>query len=387
MQTNRLRPNSWQKADSNTVQITVTSCTAPEVTTQPISQSITYGQNALFQTAASGTPTPTVQWQVSTNGGGSWTNLGGQTATNLTLTKPTVAMSGNQYRAVFTNTCTPATATSNAATLTVSPKNLTISSAVAQNKVYDTTAAATVSFSSAVLAGVESGDTVTINSPGYAATFTNKAVGDSKPVTVTGVTLSGASAGNYTVSQPSGLTANITPKSLTGSFTAASKVYDGTTAATVATSSLSGVIAPDVVTLSVTSAQFVTKTAGIGKIVAANLALAGADAGNYTVNATATAAADITPKNLTINGAVASDKPYDGTATAAVTFGSASLVGVVSGDNVAISSADYAASFADKAVGSNKPVTVTGVVLSGGDAGNYTVSQPSGRWQTSRRRR
>ena len=325
--------NTWQPQNSAVVTITVTSCTAPAVTTQPSLQSVTYGQNASFTAAASGAPNPTVQWQVSTNGGGSWTNLGGQTATTLTLTRPSVSMTeGNQYRAVFTNSCTPATATSNAAALAVNPKNLTISGAVAQNKVDDGTAAATVSFGGAALVGVESGDVVSINSTGYAVTFANKTAGISKPVTVTGVTLSGAAAGNYTVSQPSGLAANITPKSLTGAsprrtslrlhdrrhrgadragrcdcsgcghpechwgrvrheggrhgqdgdgdlalagadagqlrgqldgdhdgqhhgqgadrqLTAENKVYDGTTAATVATTALPGVIAPDVVTV------------------------------------------------------------------------------------------------------------------------------------------
>jgi len=36
------------------------------------------------------------------------------------------------------------------------------------------------------------------------------------------------------------------------------------------------------------------------------------------------------------------------------------------------------ASFANKNVGNGKAVTVSGVTLSGGDAGNYSVSQPSG---------
>ena len=62
---------------------------------------------------------------------------------------------------------------------------------------------------------------VTINSSGYSASFATKTVGTGKPVTVTGVALSGADAGNYTVSQPSGLTANITAKNLTISGAAA----------------------------------------------------------------------------------------------------------------------------------------------------------------------
>ncbi len=94
-------------ADQNlTATFTVApSCTAATVATQPTSQSITYGANPSFSATASGSPAPTVQWQVSTNSGSTWTNLPGATSSPLNLTKPGVALSGNQYRAVFTNTC------------------------------------------------------------------------------------------------------------------------------------------------------------------------------------------------------------------------------------------------------------------------------------------
>src|SRR6266568_6049249 len=98
-----------------------TPCTAAAVTTQPTNQSITYGQNAAFTAAASGNPTPTVQWQVDTGSG--FTNISGATSTTLTLTTPPVSASGNKYRAVFTNTCSGTqTATTSAATLTVAAR-------------------------------------------------------------------------------------------------------------------------------------------------------------------------------------------------------------------------------------------------------------------------
>ena len=57
-------------------------------------------------------------------------------------------------QAVFTNTCSgQQTATTNPATLTVSKKNLTISGAVANDKVYDKNTAATVNFTGATLNG------------------------------------------------------------------------------------------------------------------------------------------------------------------------------------------------------------------------------------------
>src|SRR5205823_4797790 len=76
---------------------------------------------------------PTVQWQVSTNGGGSFSDILLATSTTLTINNPTVAMSGNQYHAVFTNSCTPATATSTAATLTVNKATPTATLAVSNS--------------------------------------------------------------------------------------------------------------------------------------------------------------------------------------------------------------------------------------------------------------
>src|SRR5207248_3092632 len=113
-------------------------------------------------------------------------------------------------------------------------------------------------------------------------------------------------------------------------------------------------------------------------VTVTGVVLTGADAGNYTVSQPTGVTADITPKDLTITGEIANNKVYDRTVTATVNFGSASLTGVISPDVVTINSSGVSAEFADKNVGTAKPVTVTGVALSGTDAGNYTVSQPVG---------
>ena len=68
---------------------------------------------------------------------------------------------------------------------------------------------------------------------GGTATFDNKNVGTAKTVTVTGITLSGADAGNYTLNSTATTTADITARDRDRrSVTADNKVYDGTTAAT-----------------------------------------------------------------------------------------------------------------------------------------------------------
>ena len=259
-----------------------------------------------------------MKWQVSPDGT-NWTDVSGATSTSLTLTKPSFSQSGNQYRAVFTNS--RGNATSNPATLQVAQKNLTISGAVANNKPYDGTTNATVNFSGANLSGVESGDTVTIESSGYSANFDNKNVGNNKAVTVTGVTLGGADAGNYTVSQPSGMTANITAKQLIGSFTADNKQYDGNNSATVLSRSVSGVVGSEVVTLNGGTATFNDRNVGTGKTVTlSGASLSGAGAGNYVLASGAiTTTANITAKQLTVS-ATGVNKQYDGNADATVSL-------------------------------------------------------------------
>jgi hypothetical protein len=94
-----------------------TQATIPVVTTAPQDLTVAVGADATFTTAASGVPTPTVQWQVSTDGGTTYTDVAGATSTTLTVASATLLQSGNRYRAVFTNTA--GTATSGPATLTV----------------------------------------------------------------------------------------------------------------------------------------------------------------------------------------------------------------------------------------------------------------------------
>src|SRR6266542_868470 len=188
--------SSWKNSVSPNFPLTVNAptCTAPSISTQPSSQTITYGQNATFTTVAAGTPVPSVQWQVSTNGGSTWTNLtnggvaGGATTGTLTLTAAPVSLSTNQYRAVFTNTFNGTqTANSNTATLTVNPKALTVTGIAVVDHVYDAGTTATLNFGSAALQGIVSPDVVTLNTSGYTATFASKNVANGVGVTVTGL--------------------------------------------------------------------------------------------------------------------------------------------------------------------------------------------------------
>ena len=310
---------------------------------------VTSGASGAFADKAAGTNKPVMVTGLA---------LAGTDAGNYTLIQPT-----------FSANITPAT--------------LTVTGVTAANKVYDGTRSVTISTSGATLHGVLAGDTgnVIIVASGASGAFADKAVGNNKPVTVSGLALSGSAAGNYTLSQPT-LTASITPAGLTISgLAASSKVYDGTTVATITgTPVTTGVIGSDAVSVSVTATgAFGEKAVGNNKpVTVSSLTLSGTDAGNYTLSVPLLSAS-ITPAPLTVTGVTAANKVYDGTTSATINTAGATLHGVLAGDtgDVTLVASGASGAFADKAVGNNKPVTVSGLSLGGSAAGNYTLTQPT----------
>ncbi len=266
-------------------------------------------------------------------------------------------------------------------TANITPKPITVTGITANDKVYDGTSAATLNSGSASLTGIVAGDTVTLGTSGATGTFADKIVGNGKTVTVSGLTISGSSSGNYSLSQPT-TTASITPKPLTVTgISANNKTYDGSSSASLNTSaaSLAGIVSGDTVTLGTSGASgtFADKNVGNNTpVTVAGLTIAGVDSGNYSISQPTTSAS-ITPKPLTITGVSATNKTYDGSASASLNTTTASLVGVVTGDTVALGTSGGSGTFADKNVGSNKPVTVVGLTIAGVDAGNYSLSQPA----------
>ncbi|MFD1787105.1 beta strand repeat-containing protein [Sphingomonas floccifaciens] len=150
---------------------------------------------------------------------------------------------------------------------TITAAALTLTGAAVTTRAYDRTDTASVT---GTLNGVFSGDTVTLQS--LTGTFNNRNVGTNKSVTLSGYTLAGTDAGNYTLTLPTGLTGAITRATLavTG-VTATNKVYDGGLTATIS----GGTVTPfsgDTVTLdrSAVTAAFGTKAVGTGKLVMVN---------------------------------------------------------------------------------------------------------------------
>src|SRR4029078_4592252 len=153
------------------------------------------------------------------------------------------------------------------------------------------------------------GDTLTTSYT--SATFGNKNVGTAKTVTVSGISVTGADAANYSANSSASTTANITAATVAGSVTVDNRVYNATIVATIAARTLSAVLGSDTVSLIGGAASFASKTVGTAKTVTATgLSLSGADAANYQLtSASASTTADITARSLSI-GATGVNKVY-----------------------------------------------------------------------------
>src|SRR5262249_9771130 len=149
------------------------------------------------------------------------------------------------------------------------------------------------------------------------------------------------------------------------------KVYDGLLTTTATCTLPTGVVGTDVVTCSAAAATFTTASVGTAKpVTVTGLTLGGANAGNYSLASTSAATtADITAKVLT-PAVSAAHKVYDGlvTTTATCTL----PTGIVGTDVVNCGAAG--ATFTTASVGTAKPVTVTGLALSGANAANYALT-------------
>ena len=181
------------------------------------------------------------------------------------------------------------------------------------NKTYDGTTGAQVGFGDDRVQG----DALTVAG---SAAFGNRNAGTGKAVNVTNVALSGGDAGNYVLASNVGsTTADIAARTLNVSFNGINKTYDGTTGAQVGFGD--DRVQGDALTVA-GSAAFGNRNAGTGKAVnVTNVALSGADAGNYVLSTNSgSTTADIAARtlNVSFNGI---NKTYDGTTGAQVNFG------------------------------------------------------------------
>jgi hypothetical protein len=183
----------------------------------------------------------------------------------------------------------------------------------------------------------------------------------------------GASSVNIT-SAPAGNTVSQKALAIT-TATITSKVYNRSiTSGTVTPGSLSGFVGSETVVVSSAIGSYDDWNVGTGKTAAIVYTLAdgtnGGLAANYSL-ANTISTGDITAKALTVTSPAVTSKNYDGSTNASIT---GILSEVENGDVVTLTGTG---TFDSANVGTGIGVTSTST-LSGADAGNYTLTQPTG---------
>jgi ABC-type xylose transport system substrate-binding protein len=267
---------------------------------------------------------------------------------------------------------------------------LTITGAEAQDKVYDGLTNAVISMANATTNGVISGDDVQVtNLFGW---FDTPGVSTNIHVT-TIMTLTGLDKDNYTLTQPTDLSAEITQKALAAEIIPTiSKVYDGTTVATLGPTNYvyTGLVSWETCTVSQATGTYASKDVGTGIVVTVTLVASnfadfegsGFDTNNYLLPSGATGAVgEITQKALAAEIIPTISKVYDGTTVAMLGPTNYIYTGLVSWETCTVSQAT--GTYASKDVGTGIVVTVTLVSSnfadfegSGFDTNNYIL--PSG---------
>ena len=398
---------NWVSVASGNVILTVQLLTTNTLTLSAGSNPSTYGSNVTFQAAIS--PAPANGETVTFLDGVTTLGTGTLASGVATFTTNALVFGSHPITAVYAGDATDAGSTSGTVSLTVNKATVTVASGLTANsKIYDGTTAATISSNNVTLSGVIAHDTgsVTMTTNGYAGVFAAKNANTSVTVTVSGLSLAGSAAGNYALTQPT-LAANISAKALTmsGLSVPGSKIYDGTTNAVVSgTAALasaeatgSGTTADgkpytgDTVSFTGTVTGYYNSkdVATAGTVTFGGLSLTGTQAADYSLTVQSPAAATITAKGLTAAGTLAAQsKVYNGTTNAVLTGAAALLTAEApgtgstgdhtpyTGDTVGVMGTASGA-FASPYVANGVTVNVSGISLSGAQAGDYSLTVPT----------
>jgi hypothetical protein len=299
--------------------------------------------------------------------------------TGVTLTSAgsvaTATVAGFQY------TITPSAATgtytpglyrivySNSGKLTVSKRDLTLSSFLASAKTYDgTTDVSGTGFSDNRV----NSDVLTFN---YSAAFADKHAGVGKSVNYSAISISGGTgANNYNLLTTSGTaSATISPRLINVTAIADSKEYDGTVSSDE-TPNVPALQTGDLLT-SAGIQTFNNSSVGVAKTLTPSgmIISDGNNGNNYAITNITVNTGTITQKELTVVNAAVTTKVYDGNTTAAIT--GATLSGIVGSDDVVLGN-KTAGTFASALVGTHSVVT-SPMTISGTKATNYSLTQPS----------
>ena len=268
-------------------------------------------------------------------------------------------------------------------TYRITPRVLTLGTVAAQSKTYDGNTSADASKFHTALVGVVSGDENLVSVTATGAAYNSEDVGAANVVSYTGISLTGAGVGNYSLAARTAQGAgNITPRALSvGTVTAQTKTYDGTTAADASQfhAALNNVVSGEesLVTATATGAAYNSKDVRAAHTVSyTGVALGGTGAGNYRLASTAQGTGTITHRDLTLT-ADAKSIVQDGPLPAFT--GQAS--GFAEGEDASVFGAD-GITFGTTVTNTDRPsrYDIIGRVggVSDGVVGNYRIGQAAG---------
>ena len=247
------------------------------------------------------------------------------------------------------------------ATLSILPASMTVS-ITAEDKVYDGTRTAIVALSDNRLSGSE------LDIAYSTALFDTKHVGEMKEVTVLGLSVTGADAGNYVANTEATTTADISVDSIDVTAVTDSKTYNGTT-------SSGGVPEVDLLAdgdeVSVVPVQvFASKNVGSEKVLSASgLVISDGNGGNnYAVSYVNDSTGNIDQLAINVT-AVTDTRTYDGTTSSVE---EPVVDPLMDGDVVSIVPVQV---YDNKNAGTGKSLIASGLVINdGNEGGNYAVT-------------
>ncbi len=247
------------------------------------------------------------------------------------------------------------------AVMTINPASMTIG-ITAENKTYDGTRTAIVALNDDRLTGSELDITY------GTALFDDKHVGEMKEVTVLGISLAGADAGNYVANTEAFATADIRADSIIVTAVTDSKIYDGTTNSD-GEPLVDALREGDEVSLAPLQV-FDTRHFGTEKVLSASgLAINdGNEGNNYIVSYVNDSTGNIDQLAINVT-AVTDSKTYDGTTSS---DGEPVVDALMDGDEVSLAPVQV---FDNKNSGSGKTLVASGLEISdGNDGNNYAVT-------------
>ncbi len=318
---------------------------------------VSYGPTATFTTAEANAGSLSVLVRLKNNA-----NAGNYNAQNAVVLSSSPATNVNIVTSASGNT--------------VTPFGLTISGLTSQDKTFDGNTIATL-LGSATLNGVLFSDDVSLSGSAI-ANYSSAAVGGPYVITVSGFSLTGTKAANYSVTQPTVANASITASALLDqviTFPALANVPYGTVSVPLlaTTDGTSG----NPITYQSSNLNVATISGSTAVIVGAGtVTITASQAGSVTHNPAIDVPQSftVTPLGITITGISALNKPYNTFTTATLT-GTAVLSPAPINSDVVTIGGTAVANFASANAGL-QAVTVTGYTIGGANAGNYVLTQP-----------